>query len=225
MGTAGAHSVDLEGRAAREGPGRLGGRPSMTCADTSSSSTPHATLPTSSSRMERAADGLTRPGRAAGRRRVRRSAAAPPRLTGPPATWVEGTGPLVQLDRHARLQQAQRVTDVFVTVRTELRGAHAGGRQAGTDRRPAAGRRTVRPARSTGSAAPPRQPCRRSSSALGQRACGNPATGRTPGPARHSRPGRFRYRTSLAGAASPARRRWGGAAASPRSPACSTSGG
>ena len=44
---------------------------------------------------------------------------------------VEGAGPLVQLDRHAGLQQALRVADGFVAVRIELRAGDVGGGQAG----------------------------------------------------------------------------------------------
>src|SRR5215217_7782128 len=44
---------------------------------------------------------------------------------------VERYGPLVQLDRNARLQQAQRVADGFIAVRIELRAGDVGGRQAG----------------------------------------------------------------------------------------------
>jgi hypothetical protein len=44
---------------------------------------------------------------------------------------VERPAPLVQLDRHARLQQAQRVVDSLVAKRIELRGGDVCGRQAG----------------------------------------------------------------------------------------------
>ncbi|MFD8273002.1 hypothetical protein [Streptomyces flaveolus] len=37
---------------------------------------------------------------------------------------------MVQLDRHARLEQARRVVDVLVAVRVELRAGDAGRRQA-----------------------------------------------------------------------------------------------
>ena len=44
---------------------------------------------------------------------------------------VERAEPLVQLDRHARLQQAQPVLDAFVAVRVELRGGDVRRRQVG----------------------------------------------------------------------------------------------
>ena len=70
---------------------------------------------------------------------------------------VERAGPLVQLDRHARLQQAQRVGDVLVADRVELRGGDVGGRQARTGPRPAPVRRTASRASSPGSAATSRR--------------------------------------------------------------------
>ena len=65
---------------------------------------------------------------------------------------VEGAGPLVQFDRHTRLQQVLRVADGFVAVRVNLRAGDAGGGQAGQIVGPP-GRRTARQARSPGSAA------------------------------------------------------------------------
>lgn len=44
---------------------------------------------------------------------------------------MECAGPLVQLDRHSRLQQPQRIVDVFVPVGTELRGGDIGRWQSG----------------------------------------------------------------------------------------------
>src|SRR5690349_10199561 len=42
---------------------------------------------------------------------------------------VERAGPLVELDRHASLEQSQRVLDAFVAVRTKLRRRDIGSRQ------------------------------------------------------------------------------------------------
>src|SRR3954453_12409415 len=53
---------------------------------------------------------------------------------------VERAGPLVQLNRDARLQQAQCVHDSFVAVRVELRGGDVGRWEAGQIDGPSRGR-------------------------------------------------------------------------------------